>query len=171
MIRKTLLLNDTYEVLCFISERRALKLLFKEDKVEVISNWMDYDIVWDKGNVKYPSILRLKKHVKINYSVGQFSRKLLVKRDKSTCQYCGFKLCASQVTVDHVIPRAQGGITSYTNCVISCQSCNFAKADRTPEQANMVLKQKPMHPSFTLTYSVNENEDWHQDWSTFLIKC
>jgi len=168
MSKKTLLLNASYEVLSFIPERKAFKLLFKEDKVEVISDWDEY-IVWGTGRIKHPSILRLKSHVRRNYYNSNFSRKALIKRDKSTCQYCAKKLTASQITIDHVLPRAQGGITSFTNCVVCCQVCNNKKADKTPEQAAMVLLKRPAHPSFSSHhYVADPQEYWHKDWDDFL---
>jgi uncharacterized protein with PIN domain len=167
MSKKTLLLDASYQVISFITERKALKLLYKQ-KTEVISTWDDI-IQWETGKIKHPSILRLKNHVKRNYFNSNFSRKALVKRDRSTCQYCGKKLTASQVTVDHVLPRAQGGITSFVNCVVCCQLCNNKKADRTPEQALMKLLKKPTHPSFSAhAYVADPQEYWHDDWSDYL---
>jgi hypothetical protein len=167
MSKKTLLLNASYEVLSFIPERKVFKLLFK-DKVEVISAWED-NIVWGSGQVKLPAILKLKKHVKRNYFNSNFSRKALIKRDRSTCQFCGKKMTASQITIDHVQPRAQGGITSFTNCVVCCQICNNKKADRTPDQAGMKLFKKPTHPSFSAHYYTTDPQDyWHNDWDDFL---
>ena len=144
--KKTLLLNASYEVLSFITEKKAFKLLIKE-KVEVVSSWNDL-VNWGDGKIKHPATLRLKKHVRRNYFNSNFSRKALVKRDRSTCQYCGKKLTASMITIDHVLPRAQGGVTSFVNCVVCCQLCNNKKADKTPEQAGMKLLRKPTHPSF-----------------------
>lgn len=167
MSKKTLLLNASYEVLAFIPERKAFKLLCKE-KVEVISTWSDV-INWGTEKINHPSILRLKNHVKRNYFNSNFSRKALVKRDKSSCQYCGKKLTASQITIDHVTPKAQGGITSFINCVVCCHVCNNKKADRTPEQAKMVLLKKPTHPSFAAHYNVADPQEyWHHDWDDFL---
>jgi hypothetical protein len=169
MSKKTLLLSASYEVISFIPERKTFKLLFSDkDKVEVIANWDD-NITWGSGKMKHPSIIRLKRHVKRNFYNSNFSRKALVKRDKSTCQFCLKKLTASQVTIDHVLPRAQGGITSFTNCVVSCQVCNNKKADRTPDQADMKLYKKPTHPSFTSNVYTNEvNDYWNKDWDDFL---
>lgn len=168
MSKKTLLLNASYEVLSFIPERKVFKLLFK-DKVEIVSSWED-NIVWGTGKIKHPSILRLKNHVRRNYFNSNFSRKAVVKRDRSSCQYCGKKLTASQITIDHVLPRAQKGITSFANCVVCCQVCNNLKADRTPEQANMKLLKKPTHPSFSAAhyYVSDPQEHWHKDWDDFL---
>ncbi len=168
-MKKTLLLNSSYEVLSFIPERKMYKLLFK-DKVEVISTWDD-EIAWYAGKLNHPSILKLKNHVRRNHSNINFSRKTLVKRDKSTCQYCSKKLTAAQITVDHVLPKAQGGGTSFNNCVVSCRSCNNKKADRTPDQAGMKLIKKPAHPAFSSYYQIMENiEDWHDDWDNFVIQ-
>jgi 5-methylcytosine-specific restriction endonuclease McrA len=164
---KTLLLNASYEVLSFITEKKMMKLIVKE-KVEVISTW-DSLITWSSGKIKHPSIVRLKKHVRRNYFNSNFSRKALVKRDRSVCQYCGRKLTASQITIDHVLPRAQGGITSFTNCVVSCQDCNNKKAAYTPEQANMKLLRKPTHPSFSMHhYASEQQENWSPDWDDYL---
>jgi 5-methylcytosine-specific restriction endonuclease McrA len=169
MSKKTLLLDAAYQIVSFIPERKALKLLYKQ-KVEIISSWEDV-IQWDTGEIKHPSILRLKSHVKKNYFNSNFSRKALVKRDRSTCQYCGRKLTASQITIDHVLPRAQGGVTSFVNCVVCCQICNNKKADHTPEQANIKLLRKPTHPSFSAHYYVADPQEfWHDDWSDYLGK-
>jgi len=168
MSKKALLLNATYEVLSFIPEKKVLKLIFKE-KAEIISTWGDY-IVWGSGKIKFPSILKLKNYVKINHINTNFSRKMLIKRDKNICQYCNKKLFGAQITVDHVLPKSQGGTTSFTNCVISCQNCNSKKANNTPEQANMVLLKKPTHPSYSSTYFIHDYQDqWHSDWDSFII--
>jgi 5-methylcytosine-specific restriction endonuclease McrA len=167
MSKKTLLLSATYEVLSFISERKVFKHLIK-DKVEILSSW-DEIIYWGSGSMKYPAILRLKHHVKRNYFNSNFSRQAAIKRDRSCCQYCGQKLPAAQITIDHVLPRAQGGGTTFTNCVVACQTCNNKKGDRTPLQAGMVLLKKPTHPSFSNHQSLDSRELWHEDWDGFLI--
>jgi 5-methylcytosine-specific restriction endonuclease McrA len=167
MSKKTLLLNASYEVLSFIAERKAFKLLCK-DKVEIISSW-DEVVNFGRERIHHPAILRLKNHVKRNYFNSNFSRKALVKRDKSSCQYCGRKLSAAQITIDHVLPKAKGGITSFMNCVVCCHVCNNKKADRTPEQAGMTLLKKPAHPSFSAHYNVADSQEfWHPDWDDFI---
>ena len=167
MSKKTLLLDSSYQVLNFIPERKMFKLLFK-DKVEVVSTWEDV-VTWGNKKIKQPAILRLKTHVRRNYFNSNFSRKALVKRDKGMCQYCSIKLTASQITIDHVLPRAQGGVTSFVNCVVACQLCNNRKAAKTPDQAGMALLRKPTHPSFSAHYYVADPEQfWHPDWDGFL---
>ena len=172
-MKKTLQLSPHYEVMCFIDFKNALKKLVK-GKVDIIASW-DEDIFIGNEKVKFPSIVRLKEMSKRNYynNHSTFSRQIMVKRDKSTCMYCGKKLTNSQITVDHVLPRAQGGITSYMNCVVACQPCNGKKANFTPEQAGMVLLKKPHHPSYVPSNSFIDNSDynnaWHPEWDDFLM--
>jgi 5-methylcytosine-specific restriction endonuclease McrA len=68
-------------------------------------------------------------------------------RDRHTCQYCKEKLTRPQCTIDHVIPKDQGGKNSWLNNVCSCFSCNNKKANRTPSQAKMGLKKRPYQPT------------------------
>jgi 5-methylcytosine-specific restriction endonuclease McrA len=75
-----------------------------------------------------------------------FSRRNVYVRDGGECQYCGHELSLSEMTLDHVVPRTQGGISSWTNLVCSCVRCNKRKAGRTPSQAGMPLLHKPLEP-------------------------
>jgi len=166
-MKKTLLLNSSYEALSFISEIKVIKFLIK-DKVEIVSNWDDY-IIWGNGKIQHPSILKLKRHVNLNSFKVQFSRGSLIKRDKSTCQYCFKKLKQIEITIDHVTPRSQGGKTSFLNCVISCHPCNNKKANRTPEEAKMPLIKMPSHPSFLNYCHINTKYDfWNDDWDNYI---
>lgn len=63
------------------------------------------------------------------------------------CVYCGGIFPRRRLTFDHIKPRAQGGITSFTNVASACEGCNFAKANRTPAEAGMVLLVEPWTPS------------------------
>lgn len=162
-MKKTLLLNSTYEVLSFISERKAFKLLFK-DKCEVIGEW-DEIINWGNTKIYHPSILRLKSHIRRNFARVAFSRRTLMMRDNNSCQYCGEKLSPSQITIDHIVPKSHGGTTCFTNCAICCRKCNIKKANRTPEQAGMILLKKPIVPIYSCMYDMMEQ--WNDDWNMF----
>jgi 5-methylcytosine-specific restriction endonuclease McrA len=163
--KKVLLLNSTYEVLSFISERKALKL-FVKGKVDVVSDWPDVEIHYGTGKINFPATLRLKYFVKKNYAQLTFSRKAVFKRDRFSCQYCSRFLKSGQVTVDHVIPKSMGGPSSFTNCVTSCYGCNNKKGNRTPDQANMLLLVRPAAPIGYLHY-ISEQDAWHDDWSNY----
>lgn len=62
--------------------------------------------------------------------------KFVKERDGDRCRYCG---SGADLTIDHIIPRCQGGGDEAENLAVACRSCNCRKRGRTPEQAGMVL--------------------------------
>lgn len=79
----------------------------------------------------------------------KFTRHNVFERDAWTCQYCGRRPERHGINLDHVVPRAHGGKTTWTNVVCSCIPCNSRKADRTPLQAGMRLLREPGKPRWT----------------------
>jgi hypothetical protein len=74
--------------------------------------------------------------------------KAILRRDSHICQY---GTCIRRAnTVDHVLPRCQGGKSTWGNLVACCFECNQAKGPHTPEQAGMKLKRKPTSPRESL---------------------
>src|SRR5271157_578815 len=70
------------------------------------------------------------------------------------------------VTVDHVVPRSQGGQTTWENCALACVACNARKANRTPEQASMKLRRVPLRPAWKPLYDASSIRI--ASWSRFL---
>ncbi|QYR20555.1 HNH endonuclease [Paenibacillus sp. sptzw28] len=58
------------------------------------------------------------------YSKSDF-RLLVLQRDNYICRYCG----RFGDTIDHVMPKSKGGLSSPDNCVCACADCNLKKAD------------------------------------------
>lgn len=52
--------------------------------------------------------------------------------------YCGV-YHRNELTIDHRVPQIQGGVTTWSNLLTACRSCNSSKSGRTPEEANMPL--------------------------------
>ena len=86
-----------------------------------------------------------------------------------TCQYCGAQPGGEELTLDHVVPRSQGGVSSWENCVLACVACNKRKADRTPEQARMHLRRKPVRPTWKPLYA--DHEVRIKSWSKFISEA
>lgn len=100
----------------------------------------------DSFDVKVPAVAVLLNHVRPVKTGVKFSRTNVHLRDKFRCQYCGKRFKMSQLNYDHVVPRAQGGRTVWDNIATSCYECNSQKANRTPEQAGMMLLNVPTRP-------------------------
>ncbi len=58
-------------------------------------------------------------------------------RDGERCRYCNG---VDDLTIDHVVPRCQGGRDCADNLVVACRRCNSRKGGRTPQQAGMALQ-------------------------------
>jgi|ERR1700722_2928851 len=163
-MKRVLLLNSTEEVLAFISERKAIRLLYK-NKVDVVSSWLDDVFMWFGQLIHFPAIIKMRYYVHRKITKLLFSRKAVLKRDKYICQYCSksFKIG----TIDHIVPRSLGGKSTFTNCVAACFPCNKKKADKPLHDTNMRLVATPIQPSGHLFYF--PDNEVHSDWKQFFV--
>jgi len=116
-----------------------------------------------------PEVIVLKKYGERPPRRVVFNRPNLGKRDAFTCQYCGAALSTDDLTVEHVLPRSRGGPTSWENCVAACEDCNSRKADRTPREAGMRLRAKPLRPMWRPRLRPPAGET-RKSWVPFLEK-
>lgn len=98
--------------------------------------------------IAIPEVITLTKYDRLPIRDVKYSRQTLFERDGYRCAYCGGIFQKHELTVDHIIPRSKGGMTTFLNTISSCKSCNFTKADRTPEQAGMHLLFRPKKPKW-----------------------
>ena len=96
--------------------------------------------------IRVPRVILLIAYDRLPKREVRFSRLNILIRDNHTCQYCGKRNHRSELNLDHVVPRSQGGKTTWTNVVASCHPCNHHKGGRSPEQARMHLIRKPFKP-------------------------
>jgi 5-methylcytosine-specific restriction endonuclease McrA len=96
--------------------------------------------------IKVPAVAVLRRKVRMIKTGVKFSKVNVCLRDHFSCQYCGVRLPMSQLEYEHVIPRVQGGKTTWENIVMACTECNSKKASRTPVEAGMVLLSVPRRP-------------------------
>jgi 5-methylcytosine-specific restriction endonuclease McrA len=164
----TLVLSQGYEPIKIVSWQRAITLLFL-GKVEVIEEY-DRNIKTTSLVIKIPAVVRLLNAFRRHKKPTKFSRVNIYGRDDYRCQYCGEKeKTISELTYDHVVPRAQGGKTTWTNIVTCCSDCNGAKANRTPAQAGMRLLKAPVQPTAAPVLVVTVSRESMPDaWRDFL---
>jgi 5-methylcytosine-specific restriction endonuclease McrA len=84
------------------------------------------------------------------------------------------KVRTSELTLDHVIPKSQGGKTTWANVCACCKECNSKKGN----DHTVVPKKTPHKPSYYEILSKRKNlpihvrdEDWkfYLDWPEDLI--
>ena len=119
--------------------------------------------------LRVPEVVALTHYDRIPTNAVTFSRRNIYKRDRYTCQYCGAQPGTEELTLDHVLPRAQGGISTWENCVLACVGCNKRKADRTPEQAGMPLRKQPVRPVWRPLYATRDVRI--DSWSRFVSEA
>ena len=144
----TLVLNAAYQPVDRVSWQKAFQLIFTGRAV-VVETYADRVVRSAREVFPVPSIVRFVRMVTAVFRQGvKFNRRNVYLRDKGSCQYCGLRVPSNDFNFEHVIPRAQGGRTSWDNIVVACAPCNRRKGNRTPEQAGMALKSKPVRPKY-----------------------
>ena len=83
-------------------------------------------------------------------------------------EYCGKRFPTTELSLDHVIPRSQGGATTWDNIVCACVDCNVRKGGRTPRQANMTLIRKPEKPKRSPLLNLKLSQKKYQSWQSFI---
>lgn len=185
--QRCLVLNKGWAPISTVPLRRAIIMLFTKHEDGVpkariiepdsyqVMTWDDWSKLRPKatdetiqaGNIAFrvPEVILLSRYDKLPRPKIHFSRRNLYKRDEYTCQYCGCQPGSSELTIDHVLPKAQGGKSTWENCVLACIGCNSRKADRTPQQAHMKLAKEPHKPHlnmFKLDGMTKPIKSWEQ---------
>jgi 5-methylcytosine-specific restriction endonuclease McrA len=161
-----LVLNATYEPLSIVSMRRAIVLLLKE-KAEVLEA-AEERIHAASLSLPCPLVIRLVYYVRVPRRMFvPLTRRALLLRDNYTCQYCGVAATSAELTMDHVVPKVQGGSTTWDNMVCACRACNSRKGGKTAAEAGMTLARPPSRPQY-LAFVVLTNASVHEVWGKYI---
>ncbi len=192
---KVLVLNKLYLAVRVISAKRAFGLLCR-DIAEIIDvedgQYVNYDFEswaeiaalrrefgeqrsetddWIRTvqlEIPVPRVIRLLGYDRLPRQQVRLNRRNLFARDRNQCQYCGHYFPTSELSIDHIVPRTQGGKDSWTNLVCSCVRCNARKGGRTPDQAHMKLIRNPSQPKRNPLISIRLNQHKYHSWKAFL---
>lgn len=138
-----LVLNQNYEPLHVCQGRRAVVLL-QRGKAEILEDGRGV-VHTSRLSFLLPSVIRMAYLIRRPVPHARLTRRCLFLRDNHTCQYCGRQ--ARELTIDHVVPRRQGGQHTWDNVVTACIPCNRRKAGRTPAEARMQMLREPRQPT------------------------
>lgn len=146
MEKSVIVLNADYSYLNSVSWQKAM-LLLEKGKVSVVKySKKIINTVYD--SIKVPMIIRLIKFIRILYRTKvPYSKKNIFARDGYKCAYCGRKV--EHLTVDHIVPKAIGGKSTFDNCVAACKPCNNRKGHKTCSEAKMWPKTRPYTPTIS----------------------
>lgn len=156
--------EDRYDSFNFESWREVSQYKELFDDVDDPFEWIR-TVSFD---VRVPRVIRLLTYDKLPRERVQFNRRNLFARDENRCQYCGRRFPTSELSLDHVVPKSQGGRTSWLNVVCACTNCNKRKGGRTPLQANMKLFRQPVEPRRSPVIHLKLRSGKYRSWKTFL---
>lgn len=173
-----LVLNADYTPLSYVplslwSWQDTVRAVFR-GAVTVLSTY-DINIRSPSTSMSLPSVIVLNRYVG-RKGMGKpcFTRRNVFLRDRFTCQYCDTQLATSQLTYDHVVPRARGGPTTWENVVTACSKCNLRKGSRElchcPD--DLRLRTKPQQPTWGQLQQNARHfppRDMHPDWEDYLF--
>lgn len=163
MSDKVLVLNATYEPLNVCTAKRALVLMLK-NKAEVVEA-SDRSFHSAEALFPLPTVIKLRYFVRVPRGERRkVSRRAVLARDNHLCQYCG---SGAHLTIDHIIPRSRGGLSTWDNIVTSCAPCNSRKGDRLPREAGMRLRRRPKPPG-PLAFIYMAASEIHLTWRPYL---
>jgi 5-methylcytosine-specific restriction endonuclease McrA len=118
--------------------------------------------------VRIPRVVVLVAYDRVPRRNVRFSRRNIFVRDRNTCQYCGKLFPSSELNLDHVVPRSQGGKTSWENIVCSCIPCNKRKGGNRPAETGMRLVSAPRAPRWSPEFAFSLRTPIHREWVPFL---
>lgn len=182
-------LNADYTPMKVVRWERAVELVL-DAKAMTVQAYPGRFVRSTHLALPWPAVIALRRYARTRGRV-RFSSRNVIARDHFTCQYCGLRPRLSdgrpdrvELTTDHVIPRAQArdgvvylpwsrqwvNVTCWENCAAACRNCNSRKADMTPVQANMPLRQYPRVPSQNdvLRMALGRVGPVPEEWRAFL---
>jgi len=187
-----LVLNRSYVAIQVVNVRRAFGLLFR-DLVEVIHlnegrfanhdfrSWREVSESraelkqphddWIRAvnfEIQVPRVVRLLSFDRVPRQRLQLNRRSVLARDGNNCQYCNGHFPPVQLSLDHVIPRSRGGMTTWENVVCACLKCNMKKGGRTPKEAKMKLVRRPVRPKRNPMLVLKLSDPKYESWRTWL---
>lgn len=176
---KVLVLNRHFLPVHVTSVRRAFSLLYQGLAEAVDEQYRTFDFAsWSALSasmhddtigmvdriIRVPRVILLLTYDRIPKRQVRFNRFNVYARDRNTCQYCGCRFPRFELNLDHVVPRSQGGTSTWENIVCSCHACNRQKGGRTPREAGMKLLRPPRRPEWTPfmleTFSLRRYREW-----------
>ncbi|RTK97166.1 MAG: HNH endonuclease [Neisseriaceae bacterium] len=183
--RKVLVLNKSWQAISVVSLEKALKKVAgtysdgtpKAKIIDCVNDfrsftWQDWTELKPEINescmkgvsciLRIPEVIQYTRYDKVPKKKVHYNRRTIYKRDNNTCQYCQKMKNSEELSLDHVVPKCQGGLTTWENIVVACTDCNSKKAGRTPKQAGMKLLRKPMKPKSNFFTGDIRIESWSQ---------
>ena len=135
---QTLVVDSSMRVMDILPWTRAMSMVMTDVAWTLLADPDGRMVHSVNDAVPWPIVVCLYRTIKLPrgstyHRDDPVSKRTILERDGWVCQYChGYG-----DTIDHVMPRSRGGLSSWGNLVCACHHCNMIKADNTPDEAGM----------------------------------
>lgn len=166
--KRTLVIDSSFRPIKIINWKRAIYYIIS-NRGFTIDEYEDFQVRSIKLTINVPKILQVRGKTPISHQEKEVSltNYNIYLRDNHTCAYCLERLPRKELSLDHIVPKCQGGINSWENLITACNPCNNKKGGRTPEQANMPLRFQPTRLTWSarnhLGLKKHELDNW-ENW-------
>lgn len=183
LAQPALVLNRSWVAIATTTVRHAVGLVFtgaakavRTDTFEMhtFESWADLAVHADEPcittvslRIRAPEVIVLTRYNGVPAKSVNFSRRNLYRRDRYTCQYCGARPGPNELSIDHVVPRSRGGLSTWDNCVLACMRCNRRKGNRLPREAGLALLEAPSEPKWSPALEIPLGRV-RQSWERFV---
>ena len=145
-----LFLSTGYEPMYRTHWKRAISAVFC-GRAEIVEEHDSFKIFTSSGPIPFPTIVRYTSGIIVGrlkkiQRVPKVTKKNVWLRDDGSCQYCSKRICLSESTIDHVVPKSKGGKNTWENVVLACEKCNQKKGNRLLENCSFELAKLPYQP-------------------------
>lgn len=142
----------------------AIRLVF-QDKLLVVAEY-DQVVRSPSREMRLPSVVACRQWIAIPSNIA-FTRHNVFLRDRFQCQYCGSEFEPRDLTFDHVLPRAAGGVTEWENIVAACEDCNTRKGSGQ-DMRPIRVPQKPTPYQLVAAKQAHPPSHLHKSWLDFI---
>jgi len=168
MSHDCLVLNMSYIPIETISWQDAFKKIFN-GQAYAIEFYDDEIVRTPNDEFLKPAVIVCTEFNGMPSRIAVYSKRLICQRDDWTCMYCGVPVNQDTFSIDHIVPRAQGGRSTFENTVCACRRCNSKKADRTPKQAKMNLRCQPTEPKINPIKAKFSRVQLENEWKQYVL--
>ncbi len=173
--REVLKLNTGFIPIEVISVQDALCLIVVDKAYSVIED--DSTFVRSPSiEIKTPLVIAMRDYNDFPKKNVAFSKLNVIYRDDMTCQYCGKKKEITELTVDHIIPKARWNkekrtwkkdFTNWNNLVCCCKTCNYSKGSKLLSELKWKLLRKPFEPTYLPRLIIKKEKAEKNKWVQF----
>ena len=120
------------------------------------------------SEIQVPRVIRLLGYDKLPKQTVKFNRRNIFARDNNQCQYCGKRFPTAELSLDHVVPRSQGGGSHLGEHRVRLLEVQRPQGRPHSPAGPHGLIRKPEKPKRSPVLNLKLTQKKYQSWQAFL---